>query len=119
MPDELQLKPKTEITRLLLNAVIMVSIFKNPELMEEICGPFTLPIAEKEHLLLYILLVEVLRVGYKGVVRVAGKVLRVSWLPGYFSGLLIVKYLLVLIVKIFLIFEEQHRKRFYLHSFLL
>ena len=33
--------------------------------------------------------------------------------------LLIVKYIFILTLKIFLIFEEHHRKKFYLHSFIL
>lgn len=50
---------------------------------------------------------------------ILGRLPFLRWLPDYFGELLIVKYFLVLLVKIILIFEEEHRKKFYLHSFLL
>ena len=87
--------------------------------MEHICGPFTLPISNKEHLIFYIIFVEIARVCYKLLAGLAGKLPLLKWLPGYFGELLIIKYLLILVLKIVLIFEEQHRKKFYLHSFLL
>lgn len=114
-----QLKPKTELTRLLLNSAIVISIFKNPELMEHICGPFTFPIVEKEHLIVYIIAVEVVRVCYRMLAGVSAKLPVLKWMPGYVGDMLTVKYLFVLVLKIVLIFEEQHRKKFYLHSFLL
>jgi len=53
--DALRLKPKTEIVRLLLNSAIVMSIFKNPELMEHICGPFTFAIASKRNLIIFVI----------------------------------------------------------------
>jgi len=61
----LQTKPKTQIVRLLLNCAIILSVFKNSDLMEHICGPFTLPIVRKDYLISYIILVEVIRIFYK------------------------------------------------------
>ena len=49
-----QFKPKTIVARLLANLAIIYSVFYNPELMEKVCGPFTLPISHKHHLLIVI-----------------------------------------------------------------
>lgn len=42
-----------------------------------------------------------------------------KWIPSYLTNLLIIKYILVLLLKVFVILDEEHRKKFYLHSFLL
>lgn len=59
-----QFKPKTIVARLLTNLAIIYSVFYNPDLMEKVCGPFTLPISHKHHLLIVIALMEVIRVVY-------------------------------------------------------
>lgn len=59
-----QFKPKTIVARLLANLSIIYSVFYNPELMEKVCGPFTLPISHKHHLLIVIALMEVFRIVY-------------------------------------------------------
>jgi hypothetical protein len=114
-----QFKPKTIVARLFINLSIIYSIFENPELMELVCGPFTLPIAHKHHLIWIICLMEFLRIVYSSIVRQLQ-------LWGVFengkmgvSGFLTTKYIIILFVKIWLIFDESHRKKFYLHTCLL
>lgn len=63
--------------------------------------------------------IEVVRITYKGLLNLANRLPFLRWIPSYLEDLLTVKYLLVLALKIFLIFEDEHRKKFYLHSFLL
>jgi hypothetical protein len=64
-------------------------------------------------------LLELVRVLFQPLVNM------LRWLPGLralprnVGELLIVKYVLVLLMKFMLIFDESHRKKFYLHSFLL
>lgn len=119
MRKDLQLKPKTEIARLLINSVIAAAIFWNPDLMEDICGPFTLSIRSKHHLLPYIICIEVIRICFKMVAHTLSRLPFFRWMPSSLPDLLIVKYFIVLLFKVVLIFEESHRKKFYLHSFLL
>jgi hypothetical protein len=104
MPKDLQFKPKTEVARLLLNSVIAAALFWNPELMEEICGPFTLPVASKQYLLPYIICLEIFRICFKLGAHWISRLPFLKWLPPYFPDLLIVKYLIVLLFKVFLIF---------------
>ena len=115
----LQTKPMTEIIRLALNSAIIISVFKNPGLMEDICGPFTLPVYQKDYLISYIILVEVVRVGYKWFCNLLGRLPFLKMVPSFVSDLLISKYACILMLKFFLIFEDEHRKKFYLHSFIL
>lgn len=87
--------------------------------MEKVCGPFTIPISNKQHLILIIAIMELLRILYSMVVgqlQAWGMLKRVKLGIAEF---LTTKYLLILLVKIFLIFDEAHRKKFYLHTCLL
>ena len=86
--------------------------------MEYICGPFTLSIAQKEHLIFYVIFLEIIRIGYRLIAHLLSKTPFLNWLPSYLPDMLIAKYLFVFVLKFFLIFEEEHRKKFYLHSFL-
>lgn len=63
-----QFKPKTTVARLIANLAIIYSAFENPELMEKVCGPFTLPILGKHHLIIIIAFMELLRIVYSNVV---------------------------------------------------
>jgi hypothetical protein len=99
------------VTRMMLNIVIIYAVFTNGELMENVCGPFTLPIASKWHLFNLICLMELLRICGPSIV---GKL----W-KKHHSQYLVAKYIIILGFKILLIFDEAHRKKFYLHTFLL
>lgn len=114
-----QFKPKTIIARLLVNLSIIYSVFENPELMEKVCGPFTLPIAHKRHLILIISFMELVRIVYEIVISKLQDlgILRNGKLD--IGEFLTVKYILILLVKIWLVFDESHRKKFYLHTCLL
>ncbi len=63
-----QFKPKTIAARLIANISIIFSVFENPELMEKVCGPFTLPVLNKSHLILVICIMEIIRIIYEPVV---------------------------------------------------
>lgn len=81
----LQTKPLTELIRLALNSAIIISVFKNPDLMEHICGPFTLPIFNKDYLIAYIIFVEIVRVGYKWLCNILGRFPFFSLVPSFAS----------------------------------
>ena len=87
--------------------------------MYEICGPFTLPLQPKVHLLTLILLMETFRIYFPKAVDIARRVpLLKSW-AHLAQEFISIKYALVLLLKITLIFENDHRKKFYLHTLLL
>ncbi len=87
--------------------------------MEKVCGPFTLPISSKRHLILIICVMEMLRIVYFSVVSQlqAWGIIKKDKLG--ITDFLTTKYLIILFVKIWLIFDEAHRKKFYLHTCLL
>jgi hypothetical protein len=60
----MQVKSVTAVVRLLFNLVIVLAMFHNGELMERVCGPFTLAPAPRVHLLTLIIVLEVIRVFY-------------------------------------------------------
>ena len=97
----------------------MGALFFNPELMQCICGPFTLPLSTKSSLFFYVFWVEAVRVLFQPLAALAARLDWLKWVTRHFLGLLVVKYLIVLMLKFLLIFEDSHRKKFYLHSFLL
>lgn len=106
MRKDLQFKPKTEVARLIINSVIAATVFWNPDLMEDICGPFTLSVTSKQHLLPYIICIEIIRISFKLVAHGLGRLPLFKWLPTSFPDLLFVKYFVILLFKVVLIFEE-------------
>lgn len=60
-----------------------------------------------------------MRIGFGWVSEVLIRVPVVKMVGKQVKELLSVKYALVLLLKFWLMFEEYHRKKFYLHSFLL
>jgi hypothetical protein len=111
----MQVKPITALVRLLFNCVIIVAVFYNPDLMELICGPFTLAPSHRTHLLRFIIFIEVLRVFYFLFANLLAKLPAVHFMKSLCS----VKYILLFLLKTALIFEETHRKKYYLHTLLL
>lgn len=114
-----QLKPKSWLIRIVINSAIITALFYNQELMEYITGPFTRPISNKKNLLLYLIFLELVRVLFQPLLSLLGYFGLLNWVVRHTNELLVVKYLVVLMLKFFLIFEQSHRKKFYLHSFLL
>lgn len=103
--DTPQHKPKSWLVRVVLNSTVMTALFYNPVLMENICGPFTLPISNKKNLLFYVIFVELLRVLFQPLLSLLGRVNLLNWIVKHTNDLLVVKYLVVLGLKFFLIFE--------------
>lgn len=100
-----QFKPKTIIARLLANLAIIYSVFYNPDLMEKVCGPFTLPISHKHHLLLVIALMEVFRIVYSNLIELLrnwGVIQKEKYM---LLEMLTTKYMFLFIIKIWFIFD--------------
>lgn len=100
-----QFKPKTIIARLFVNLAIIYSVFENPDLMEKVCGPFTLPISHKYHLLIVIIAMEVIRIIYSNLVAMLrgwGILQKEKYV---LADMLTTKYIIILIIKIWLIFD--------------
>jgi len=111
----MQAKPITALVRLLFNCVIIIAVFYNDSLMELICGPFTLSPSSRVHLLRFIILVEVIRIFYFLFANLLEKLPAIHFVKSLCS----VKYIILLLLKGILIFEETHRKKYYLHTLLL
>jgi len=73
--------------------------------MEDITGPFTRPISNKKNLLLYLIFLELIRVLFQPLLYLLGHFGLLSWVAKHTNELVVVKYLVVLVLKFFLIFE--------------
>jgi hypothetical protein len=99
---------------------LIAAVFFNPELMELICGPFTLaPISKGVFMFIYIILLEVFKIFYSHLVNG----LSIMKLSQSFTTLLqtsyTVKYLIILGFKILIVAYETQRKKYYIHSLLI
>jgi hypothetical protein len=73
--------------------------------MEYITGPFTRPISNKKNLLLYLIFLEIVRVLFQPLLSLLSYFDLLNWIVKHTNDLLVVKYLIVLMLKFFLIFE--------------
>lgn len=115
----MQVKSVTAVVRLLFNLVIVLAVFHNGELMERVCGPFTLAPAPRVHLMTLIIVLEVVRVFYFLLAAALEQVPFLKSGVAWVKSLTSLKYILILVLKCLLIFEETHRRKYYLHTLLL
>ena len=107
----------TSTIRLMLSFGAFYSFFNDPGLNAQICGPLAIPIDQSFFGI--VIGIEALRIFYPVIFKIAENIYSPSSFQVKLTKNYFLKYLLVLILKLLIIFGQTHRWKYYIHVFIL